>query len=262
MQILRDELFQAVKEACEKSGAKKVDWRYEETSCESLASYSTRISTQSDHFYEQFVYNIDEEAKIIYMERGWASGAQQLLLDFGNNKYHYDTYEMPEDYYNGNPAFDENYDWETWVEEHEVDKTSNEFFTILRCFDLMEEESFNGSIFGDIRVSDFVIPDAVETADGSAVPSNLEKLMQLDRGTINAVVSNYVKTMSQDFAVSDRFGLSWGNLLDEYLRAEPSHRAGMDSVMEALTGKTVEEFAGKIMSDIETAQRGDFGCGR
>lgn len=258
MQILKDELFQAVKEACEKSGAKQVAWRYNNTSRESLADYATKISTQSDYFYEQFVYNIDEAAKIIYVEHGWGSGAQQLLLDFGNSKYHYDTYEMPEDYYNGNPAFGDDYDWEEWVEAHEVDETSNEFFTILRCFDLMEEESFNGSIFKDIRVADFVIPDP----DTSAMPSNLEKLMQLDRGTINSVTSNYVKTMAQVFAESDGTGLSWGNLFDEYAKADSSHRAGMDSVMEALTGKTVEEFAGQIMSDIEKAQRGDFGCGR
>lgn len=167
MALDNDKLFKAIVDVLKKSPAKAVSTYCKETCCDSLRNYNCLISTQSDYFYEKFIYFVDEKEQLIYVEHGWGSGAHQILLNFKINKFRYDTYEYPDDpeEYPDSDDFDseEEYEaaeeayldfWEEWNDEHDIEFSGN-IFKVLAEFDKLEEESFNGALFTSIISGNF-----------------------------------------------------------------------------------------------------------
>lgn len=156
---IKDKLYDELVRICKESDAVKISKPYYELCRSSLSHYSSPISTQSDFFYEQFVYAVDEDKKIIYMERGWQKGAHQLLLDFVHNDFRYDTYQMPEDFYLGNPAYRNRDDWwEDWVNKNEK-IIEDDIFACLEAFDKTEARKMLGSQVFNIDRTQFEIKD-------------------------------------------------------------------------------------------------------
>lgn len=165
VKIYKDQLFEELVKICKESGAKPVNRYYDDTCCNSLIPYSTLISHQSDYFWEQFIYLIDEDEKIIYLEHGWGWGAHQILLKFNENSYHYDFYELPSYGLDEHQCPEESdYDtkeqykkaeheyfsfWENWNEQHTVD-INTDIFTVLKQFDQNEYDQSWRTFFSNI----------------------------------------------------------------------------------------------------------------
>ena len=149
----KDKIFDDLVRICKDNNFRQVHEYFSETCVESLGYYHSAISHQSDFFWEQKMYFCDEEKKIFYMENGWGKGAEQILLDFKNNTYRYDSYELPSEQELGEkgigtaPPMECDYEsetayktaekeyfafWEEWNEEHNKIVQSNNVFPILK----------------------------------------------------------------------------------------------------------------------------------
>ena len=164
VKICKDRLFEELVKICKKSGAKPVNRYYDDTCCNSLISYSTLVSHQSDYFLERFIYFIDKDEKIIYLEHGWSRGAHQILLKFNENSYHYDFYELPYGLDEHQYPEESDYDtevqykkaeheyfsfWENWNKQHTID-TNADIFTVLKQFDQNEDDQSGRTFFSNI----------------------------------------------------------------------------------------------------------------
>ena len=170
MEINKDQLFKELVKICKDSGAKLVQGYYNDTCDNSLRSYSSMVSTQSDFFWDRSIYFIDEDEKIIYLEHGWGDGAHQILLKFNENLYHYDLCELPHDRldnhlypqkskYNTQAQYEKAINeyllfWERWHEQHTID-INTDVFTVLKQFDEKEDEQSRRTFFSNITKDKF-----------------------------------------------------------------------------------------------------------
>lgn len=167
MEINKDQLFKELVTICKESGAKLVQGYYGDTCYNSLASYNSMVSTQSDYFWPHFIYFIDEDEKIIYLEHGWEEGAHQILLKFNENLYHYDFYELPYDFeehqypqesdYNTKTQYEKAESkywsfWDNWNEQHTIN-INTDIFTVLKEFYYNENDY--GDLFSNITKDKF-----------------------------------------------------------------------------------------------------------
>ena len=175
MELNKDKLFNELVPIIKNCGAKEVN-TYISCTCRDTFSYekSTLISNWPEnddpYFYNQYIYFIDENEKIIYMEYCKNNLAEQILLNFTKDIYHYDTYVIPNssDYpEDPDEVMDWNDWWDQWIDSHEEIINTNEPFTILKTFNADLFKSIIKTNFTQESGIDKVVKDFIYKVDDS-----------------------------------------------------------------------------------------------
>ena len=167
---MEHDLFNQLAEICRNSNGEEVYSYYEKTCGDSLSDRHNMISAEGEMFHPQFIYFVNEEEKIIYIEHGWErdvidciyhGAAHQILFKFKEDYYHYDAFtfsdaEYPnEDDYDSKKDYeevlDEYYDdLEKWNSEHEIIINTSDIFEVLKAFDEMEQKIHHETYFSGL----------------------------------------------------------------------------------------------------------------
>ena len=144
--------------------------RYQESTCRDtlLGGGHSIICTQPEYFWSHTVYYCDPDAMILYIEHGWGKGAHQILLKFNDDRYRYDSYELPPepmDFPNRDDFPDDKkyqnaikkYDtyWKRWDDKH-TRAVYGDIFAMLRAFDKQEMKLEKDPWFKKIQRSKYM----------------------------------------------------------------------------------------------------------
>ena len=178
MELNKDKLFNELVPIVKNCGAEEVNTYI---SCTCGEAFGVEALITYDQLYvgpcfnTQYIYFIDENEKIIYMECGKGSGhghAYQMLLNFTKDIYHYDTFTAPNR--NELPSEDKYEDidymqnwWNKWFESHEKIIDTNEPFTVLKTFDATLFKSIVKDNFTRESNIDKVVKDFIYKVDDS-----------------------------------------------------------------------------------------------
>ena len=177
MDLNKDKLFNELVQIIKNCGAKEVN-TYLTCNCSNAPFYLEELIVYEDRygcgFHTQYIYFIDENEKIIYMEYGKDSKnyARQMLLNFTKDIYHYDTCTLPNHKELPSPdKFDDldymqNY-WDNWFKSHEKIIDTNEPFTILKTFNTDLFKSIVKDNFTQESDIDKVVKDFIYKVDDS-----------------------------------------------------------------------------------------------
>ena len=176
MELNKDKLFNELVSIIKNCGAEEVNTYINCTCRDTLSHYrkSTLISNcpelNDPYFYNRYIYFIDENERIIYMEYGKGYHyAKQMLLNFTKDTYHYDTYTTPResDYPDDDGTIDWDSWWDRWMSHYEEIIDINEPFTVLKTFDATLFKSIIKTKFTQESDIDRVVKDFIYKVDDS-----------------------------------------------------------------------------------------------
>ena len=177
MELNKDKLFNELVPIVKNCGAEEVNTYI---SCTCGEAFGVEALITHDQLYVgpcfniQYIYFIDENEKIIYMEEcsKGSDRAYQMLLNFTKDIYHYDTFTAPNR--NELPSEDKYEDigymqnwWNKWFESHEKIIDTNEPFTILKTFNADLFKSIIKTNFTQESGIDKVVKDFIYKVDDS-----------------------------------------------------------------------------------------------